>query len=57
MNDLFNHMKNEQELDDINKYDPIDQKDKYARDHIDELSHKIIEQIKKIYKEILYILA
>ena len=42
----------QQELDDINKYDPIDQKDKYARDHIDELSHKIIEQIKKIYKEI-----
>ena len=42
----------QQELDDINKYDPIDEKDKYARDHIDELSHKIINQIQKLYKEI-----
>ena len=42
----------QQELDDINKYDPIDQKDKFARDNINELSHKIIKQIQKLYKEI-----
>ena len=42
----------QQELDDINKYDPIDEKDKFARDNINELSHKIIKQIQKLYKEI-----
>ena len=41
-----------QELNDINKYDPIDEQDKFARDNIDDLAHKIIEQIKKLYKEI-----
>ena len=42
----------QQELNDINKYDPIDEKDKFARDNINELSHKIIKQIQKLYKEI-----
>ena len=42
----------QQELSDINKYEPIDEKDKYARDHIDDLSHRIINQIKKLHKEI-----
>jgi DNA-directed RNA polymerase subunit M/transcription elongation factor TFIIS len=41
-----------QELADINKYDPIDEQDKFARDNIDDIAHKIIEQIKKLYKEI-----
>ena len=41
-----------QELDDINKYGPIDEQDKFARDNIDDIAHKIIEQIKKLYKEI-----
>ena len=39
-------------LSDINKYEPIDEKDKYAREHIDELSHKIIQQIMKLHIEI-----
>ena len=41
-----------QELENINKYDPIDEKDKFARDNIDDIAHKIIEQIKKVLKEI-----
>ena len=41
-----------QELADINKYDPIDSNDKFARDNINDIAHKIIEQIKKLYKEI-----
>ena len=40
------------ELDDINKYDPIDEKDAYAREHMIEYAHKTIEQTRKAVKDI-----
>ena len=40
------------ELDDINKYDPIDEKDTYAREHMIEYAHKTIEQTRKAVKDI-----
>lgn len=40
------------ELDDINKHDPIDEKDAYAREHMIEYAHKTIEQTRKAVKDI-----
>ena len=40
------------ELEDINKYDPIDEKDAYAREHMIEYAHKTIEQTRKAVKDI-----
>ena len=40
------------ELEDINKYDPIDDKDAYAREHMIEYAHKTIKQTRKAVKDI-----
>nr|BAR28363.1 putative nuclease [uncultured Mediterranean phage uvMED] len=40
------------ELDDINKYDPVDHKDSYAREHMIEYAHKTIDQTRKVVKEL-----
>ncbi len=40
------------ELDDINKYDPVDHKDAYAREHMLEYAHRTIEQTRKVVKEL-----
>ena len=40
------------ELDDINKYDPVDEKDAYAREHMIEYAHRTIDQTRKVVKEL-----
>jgi hypothetical protein len=40
------------ELEDINRYDPIDEKDAYAREKMIEYAHKAIEQTRKAVRDI-----
>jgi len=40
------------ELDDINKYDPVDDKDAYARKYMIDYAHQTIAQTRKVIREI-----